>query len=205
MDILQLLRILVIVLLLIMRFAAWGGGAAMGSLGSGWRFGVGVGVVFGVLCGALSAPVGAQVSPPVASRALADQVVTANGTIDVDVAYGFTGVVDSYSAQSSDEAALSVSVSGSVVSLSGVQTAPAVLVTVTATNTAGSTSQSFIVTIRLPPPPGFAERFVAQALEVGETVSVDVAAGFNGPIDRYTASQATRAGSRFRCRARSCP
>lgn len=96
----------------------------------------------------------AQVSPPAASRELSSRDVTVGATVAVDVAVGFSGSVASYAARSSDEGVVSVSVSGSMVSLRGVAAGDA-HVTIQATNSAGSAWQRDAAPDRpAEPPPG---------------------------------------------------
>ena len=113
----------------------------------------------------------------------------------VDVSGGFSGVVASYAAASSDETVLGVSVEGSVVSLSGVAAGSA-SVTVTATNTSGSVSQSFEVTVQ-PAAPTSGERPNLVEVWVGAVVHVDVSSAFAGTVESYGA-RAPIGGGRVR-------
>ena len=84
--------------------------------------------------------------PPVASGTI-DAVSVAVGAMrDVDVSGAFTGTVDSYTADSSDDTKATVAVSGSMVTVTGVAEGTATI-TVTATNTVGSATQTFDVTV----------------------------------------------------------
>ena len=123
---------------------------------------------------------------PAATGTLAAQTVTAGDSVDVDVAGAFSGTVDSYVVTSSNGAVLDVALVGSVVTLTGVAAGTAT-VTVTATNTAGSATQTLAVTVNLPPAPTLGAQLSAQTLQVTETRTVDIASGFNGRIDTYTA------------------
>ncbi len=127
------------------------------------------------------------VAAPTVAATLAARTVTAGATSDVDVAAGFAGTVDSYSATSSDITKLTVSVAGSVVTLSGVAVGSPT-VTVTATNTGGEVSQTFTVTVAAPPAPTVAATLAARTVTAGATTDVDVAAGFAGIVDSYSAA-----------------
>ena len=123
---------------------------------------------------------------PQATGTLAAQTLTAGDSIDVDVASAFTGTVETYVVTSSNAAVVDVALAGSTITLSGVAAGTAT-VTVTATNTAGSATQTLTVTVNLPPAPTLGAQLAAQALQVTETLTIDIAAGFNGRIDTYTA------------------
>ncbi len=124
---------------------------------------------------------------PAASGTLDAQTVTAGNSEDVDVAAGFTGSVDSYSATSSDDMVLTVSTSASVVTLSGVAPGSAT-VTVTATNTTGSATQTIAVTVEALAAPELGAALTAQTVAVGDSADVDVTAGFAGSVDSYGAA-----------------
>jgi hypothetical protein len=128
------------------------------------------------------------VSPgaPTATGTLAAQTVTAGDSVTVDVLGAFSGTVDSYTVTSGNGAVVDVALAGSVVTLTGVA-AGAATVTVTAANAAGSATQSFAVAVGLPPPPTLAAALAARTVQVTETRTVDVASGFAGRIDSYTA------------------
>ena len=123
---------------------------------------------------------------PTATGTLAAQTVTAGDSVTVDVVGAFSGTVDTYAAMSSNGAVLDIALAGSVVTLTGVVAGTAT-VTVTATNTTGSATQTIVVTVNLPPAPTLGAQLAAQTLQVTEVLAVDVAAGFNGRIDTYTA------------------
>ena len=123
---------------------------------------------------------------PAASGTLAGQTVTVGNSEDVDVAGGFTGTIDTYTATSSDETKVTVSMSGSVVTLSGVAPGSAT-VTVTATNTAGTATQTIAVTVEALAAPELGAALTAQTVAVGDSADVDVTAGFAGTVDSYGA------------------
>ena len=94
------------------------------------------------------------VERPGRGERLDNVIVTAGETIEVDISVGFTGTVETYAATSGDATVATVSVSGSVVSITGVSAGYAyAFVTVTATNAGGSRSQWFEVTVTPPPAP----------------------------------------------------
>ena len=76
----------------------------------------------------------------------AAQVVTAGRVLEVDVSALFTGIVDTYAAESSEESVLSVSMSASRVVLRGESAGTATVTVVARTGTA-TASQSFPVTV----------------------------------------------------------
>ena len=120
---------------------------------------------------------------PEAVGTIADRVVRAGSSATVDVAANFTdpdGDALRYSATSSDPARVSVSVSGSVVTATGVAGGSAT-VTVTARDPEGlSAEQAFAVKVpnRAPEPNG---TIADRGIYVGDTVVVDVAAFFTEP------------------------
>ena len=124
---------------------------------------------------------------PEASGTLASQTVAAGASVEVDVGGAFSGAVDTYTVTSSNGAVLDIALAGSVVTLTGAAAGSAT-VTVVAANIAGSATQNFAVTVSLPPAPTLGIPLAAQTLQDTETLTIDVAAGFNGPIDTYTAT-----------------
>ena len=138
--------------------------------------------------GSAAQTIAVTVNPPAprAAGALAAQTLTAGAGATVDVAGAFTGAVDSYLVTSSNAAVLDIALAGSVVTLTGVAAGTAT-VTVAAANRTGSATQTIAVTVNLPPAPTLGATLAAQTLQVTETLAVDVAAGFSGQIDTYTA------------------
>ena len=128
-----------------------------------------------------------QVSPPAASGVLKDREVALGATAAVDAASAFSGSVDSYSARSSDESVVAVSVSGSAVSLRGVAVGSA-HVSVRATNSAGSASQRFAVTVAAEPAPTLREALGDWSLRVDATERADLADVFAGRVVTYSAA-----------------
>ena len=127
------------------------------------------------------------VTAPQPAGTLAAQTLTAGDSVTVDVAGAFTGAVDAYTVTSSNAAVVDVALADSTVTLTGTAAGTATA-TVTAANTAGSATQTLAVTVNLPPAPTLADPLAAQTLQATETRTIDVAAGFDGRIDTYTAT-----------------
>ena len=127
------------------------------------------------------------VTAPMATGTLAAQTLPAGDNVTVDVAGAFAGTVDSYVVTSSNAAVVDVALTGSTITLTGIAAGTAT-VAVTATNTAGSATQSIAVTVNLPSAPTLADPLAAQTLQATETRTIDVASGFDGRIDTYTAT-----------------
>ena len=123
---------------------------------------------------------------PTAVGALAARTLTAGDSAEVDVAGAFAGTVDSYAVTTHNAGVVDVALAGSTVTLTGIAAGTAT-VTVTAANAAGRATQTMAVTVDLPPAPTLAGRLAAQALQVAETLAVDISAGFAGRVDTYTA------------------
>ena len=141
---------------------------------------------FGAVLG--GAPAAAQdVQSPGRGAWLDNVSVTGGETAEVDIAAGFTGAVDVYSATSGDAAVAAVSVSGSVVSITGVSVGYA-FVTVTATNAAGSRSQWFEVTVTAPAAPTLRTLLGAQTTTIDAVVAFDLTPNFAGTITSYAAT-----------------
>ncbi|MCY4103686.1 MAG: hypothetical protein OXG55_10580, partial [bacterium] len=124
---------------------------------------------------------------PQAAGALAAQTLTAGASATVDAAGAFSGTVDAYTVTSSNGAVLDIALAGSVITLTGVAAGTAT-VTVTAANVTGSATQTMSATVNLPPAPTLGAPLAAQTLQATETLTIDIAAGFNGRIDTYTAT-----------------
>ena len=124
---------------------------------------------------------------PVAVGEIADQTLTAGDSVPVDVSGNFSDPDDDeliYMAASSDEAVATVSVSGAEVTVTGVAAGSAT-VTVTATDPGDlSATQTFDVTVVLGnQAPVAVGEIEAQAVEVGESATVDVSGNFSDPDD----------------------
>lgn len=109
----------------------------------------------GLSSGVAGAGVSGQVEKPRVAASLETVSVTVGSPVSVDLSEVFGGPVESYSAASTDTGVVSVSVSGSVMTVSGVA-AGSQAVRVTATNSAGSSSvliqvRVFDSTVSFPP------------------------------------------------------
>ena len=153
---------------------------------------VAVVVLVGLFGAVPAVSVSAQVSAPGTVGRLSDASVMRGAVADVDVAGGFSGVVDSYAATSSDTGVATVSVAGSVISISGISAGFAD-VTVTATNTGGSNSQWFSVAVLAPPAPRRAIELADQATTAGAVVAFDLTPVFSGTVTSYSATSSDTA------------
>ena len=144
--------------------------------------------VFGGVLGGASAAA-QDVERPGRGERLDNVIVTAGETIEVDISVGFTGAVETYSATSGDATVATVSVSGSVVSITSVSAGYAyAFVTVTATNAGGSRSQWFEVTVTPPPAPTLRYQLAAQATTIDAVVASDLTPVFEGVVTSYSAT-----------------
>ena len=110
---------------------------------------------------------------------------------DVEVARAFTGDYLDFTAVSSNPGVASETVSGSVVSVTPV-TAGTTTVTVTATNSAGSATQTFDVTVSNPGAPGTRGSLADLELVLGQPPHpVQVARAFTGDYLQFTAVSST--------------
>ena len=110
---------------------------------------------------------------------------------DVEVARAFSGDYLDFTAASSNPGAASVTVSGSVVSVTPVS-AGAATVTVTATNSAGSATQTFDVTVRNPGAPQAVGSLDDLELVLGQPPHpVQVARAFTGDYLEFTAASSS--------------
>ena len=141
-------------------------------------------VVFG---SASAVPAGAQTDRPTAEDFIIDLLVTRGDTVEVDIAAAFSGTVDSYGAESSDTAVATVSTSGSTVSITALAVGSS-FVTISATNSAGTTDQWFEVIVVAPTPPLLEGQLNAQATTVGAIVALDVTPLFSGRITSHSVS-----------------
>ena len=103
------------------------------------------------------------------------------------VSWGFAGDVDTYSASSSDPAILTVSMEGAQLTMEGVAAGSAT-VTVIASNSAGSASQEFVVTVSTAVAPSVATPLEARTLTVGATEHVNLRPAFGGRVESYKAA-----------------
>ncbi len=108
------------------------------------------------------------------------------GTMEtVDLVGAFSGTNLEYSAMSSSDEMATVSVDGTMLTVTALVAGP-VTVTVTATNTAGSASQDMMVTVE-DVPPAVAEPLEAISVQVGMMETVDLSAAFSGTALSYSA------------------
>ncbi len=89
---------------------------------------------------------GSTGAPPVVSGTIPDASVIIGDDHVVDAATYFTGTVDTYTADSSDDTKATVAVTGSTVTVTGVAAGTATI-TVTATNSGGMATQTFDITV----------------------------------------------------------
>ena len=123
--------------------------------------------------------------PPITVGTIPTQTVVAGQVVTVNLASYFSdpdGDALSYQTVSSNTAVATASVSGAAVNITGVS-AGAVVITVTASDPAGSAAQQQIsVTVeRANQAPVAVGTVPAQTMTAGETVTVDVAPFFNDP------------------------
>ena len=123
--------------------------------------------------------------PPEVAEPLEPVSVRVGDTAMVDLSNAFSGTALVHSAMSSSEEMATVSVDGTMLTVTGVTAGP-VTVTVTATNSADSASQDVMVTVTNVPP-AVAEPVEPVSVRVGETRSVDLAGAFSGTALVYSA------------------
>ena len=141
-------------------------------------------VVFG---GSSAVPAAAQETRPTREDFIVDMRVTRGETVEVDIAPAFSGTVDSYGAESGDETVATVSVSDSTVSITGVGEGY-IFVTISATNSAGTTTQSFGVYVAAPPAPRLDVQLNTRPVTVDAVDVHDVTPLFSGPITSHSVS-----------------
>ena len=125
---------------------------------------------------------------PMVAEPLEPVSLYVNATHVVDLAGAFSGTALEYSASSSSEETATVSVDGTMLSVTGVAAGSAP-VTVTATNSEGSASQELEVTVK-DVPPGVAEMLPDIEVRVGESMTVDLTGAFTGTALEYSAMSA---------------
>ena len=127
--------------------------------------------------------------PPEVAEPLEPVSVRAGETAMVDLSNAFSGTALVHSAMSSSEEMATVSVDGTMLTVTGVAAGSAT-VTVTATNSAESASQDVMVMV-MDVLPAVAEPVEPVSVLVGETMSVDLAAAFSGTALVYSAMSAS--------------
>ena len=105
----------------------------------------------------------------------------------MDIASGFNGRIDTYTAVAGDTDTLTVTVDGSAVSLRGVAVG-STTVTVTAINAAGRAARSFNVTVNALTAPQTASTPTARTIAVGAELPIHIADAFSGIIATYGAT-----------------
>ena len=128
---------------------------------------------------------------PTASGTPTNQTVNVSAITTVDVSSYFVGTVTSYAASSSDTAKATASMNGSTLTISGVAPGTA-RINVTATNSGGSTTQDYPVTVTattttptaggptVPPGGPSVNAYSDQAVTTGASVSLT---GYGSPVD----------------------
>ena len=129
--------------------------------------------------------------PPAVAEELEAVTVQVGMTVTMDIDGAFSGTALRYSAMSSSDAMATVSLDGTVLSVTGVAAGPAT-VTVTATNSADSASQDVAVTVE-DVPPMVVEMFPDVMLYVGDSTTVEVEGAFSGTALRYSVSASSDA------------
>ena len=123
--------------------------------------------------------------PPEVAEAIEPISVSVGDTAEVDLAGAFSGTALVYSAMSFAEEMATVSVDGTMLTVTGVAAGPAT-VTVTATNSADSASQEVMVTV-IHVPLQVAEPIEPISVFVDDIAQVDLAGAFLGTVLMYSA------------------
>ena len=129
--------------------------------------------------------------PPAPAEPLEGISVQVGMMATVDLSGAFSGTALSYSAMSSSEEMATVSVDGTMLTVTGHVAGP-VTVTVTAMNTAGGASQDLAVTVE-DVPPAVAEMLSDIEVRVGDTMTVDLIGAFSGSALQYSAMSSSDA------------
>ena len=116
--------------------------------------------------------------PPAAVGTLADATLTVGDSVDLDIAASFSGSALVYAVTSSAEEVATATLSGTTVTLAALAAGEG-SVTVTATNSEGTATQIFSVTVNDQPPVAVGT-LVGATLTVGDSVDLDIAASFSG-------------------------
>ena len=123
--------------------------------------------------------------PPAVAEPLPAVTLQVGMMETVDLVGAFSGTNLEHSAMSSSEEMATVSVDGTMLTVTALVAGP-VTVTVTATNTAGSASQELMVTVE-DVPPAVAEALEAISVQVGMMETVDLSGAFSGTALSYSA------------------
>ena len=131
--------------------------------------------------------------PPEVAQPLEPVSVRAGETAMVDLSSAFSGTALVHLAMSSSEELATVSVDGTMVTVTGVAAGP-VTVTVTATNSAASASQDLSVTVE-DVPPAVAEPLADIEVRVGDSMTVELSGAFSGTALVYSAMSSSDAAT----------
>ena len=127
---------------------------------------------------ATTVSVGVGDRPPVAVGTLPDATLTVGDALEVDIAAAFSGTNLVYSVMSSAEETAAATLSGTTVTLAALAAGEG-SVMVTATNSGGTATQTFSVTVK--DQPAVAVGTLADiTLTAGDALEVDIAASFSG-------------------------
>ena len=136
----------------------------------------------------------APTAAPTGSSTAISKTLYIGDTETIEIARKFTGSVASYTALSSNTLAATASITGHDLTITA-KSQGSTTVTVTATNSIGSATQTYNLTILTPVPPSATGTIATQNLNVGDTTTVNVSGYFSGNVDSYsvTSSDATKA------------
>ena len=119
-----------------------------------------------------------QDQPPVAVGTLGDATLTVGDSVDVEISASFSGSALAYSVMSSAAETATATLSGTTVTLAALAAGEG-SVTVSATNSQGTATQTFGVTVNDQPPVAVGTLGDA-TLTVGDSVDVEISASFGG-------------------------
>ncbi len=126
--------------------------------------------------------------PPAPVGQLPDITMTVgDDPVSMEIASAFSGTELNFSAMSAADGMATVSIEGTTITVSAIAAGMAAI-TVTATNSAGSAEQSFVVTVLDVPPEASATLPDIQLVTGGEAAMVDAAAYFSGTALVFSAS-----------------
>ena len=128
---------------------------------------------------------------PEIAEPLSDVSMRVGESVTVDLAGAFSRIVDSYAADVSLAGVAGASTDGQVLTLVGMMAGTAT-VTVAATNSGGTTEQSFMLVVRDVPPAVDASLGEAR-VRVGAVTTVDVSEGFSGTGLEFSAVSSSEA------------
>ena len=132
----------------------------------------------------------APTAAPMGSGPAMAKTLYIRDTETIDIARKFSGSVAGYTALSSNPLAATASMSGSTLTITAAA-AGSTTVTVTASNTRGSATQRYDLTILIPVPPAAVGTPARQGVNVGDITTVNVSGYFSGNINSYSVSPAS--------------